>query len=213
MTEKICGKCHLSKPREEHFNKDKSQEDGFCRYCRACRTEKRQQWYVEHKVEKAAADKAYRERNKEKVLARAAQYRANNAEQVKAYFRNRYATDPEFAKHKKQASEEWRKANPERHKKRRREYKAKHRRRMHLKAKFGLTLEQYDQMVIAQNGLCAICLRPPTGIYPDKLGVDHCHTTGKVRALLCRDCNSALGLFQDNAELLQKAAEYLARHA
>ncbi len=77
---------------------------------------------------------------------------------------------------------------------------------------YALTREQYDAMVIAQDGRCAICKLPPHGPRPsDKiLHVDHDHKTGKVRGLLCGIHNRALGAFQDSLELLWEAGIYLA---
>lgn len=217
MIEKTCGKCLTSKPREENFNKDKSQEDGYCRYCRACRTLKRQKWYTEHKEEKAVADKAYRERNKEKVSAHAAQYRKGNAETIKAYFRNRTLNDPEYAERKRRAARQWEIDNPEKKRARSRQYKATRRYHLHLKSRFGITQADYDAMVAAQGNLCAICGQPPKGKRP-KLYVDHCHKaeqagTMKIRQLLCQSCNIGLGAFRDDPDLLQAAIAYLARHA
>jgi hypothetical protein len=83
-----------------------------------------------------------------------------------------------------------------------------------LKAKYGLTLEQYHEMVKAQDNLCAICQQPEmvadhrTGI-PRALAVDHCHKTGKVRGLLCTHCNKGLGHFNDNVTNMARAIEYL----
>lgn len=74
-----------------------------------------------------------------------------------------------------------------------------------LQAKYNLTPESHAAMLADQNGLCRICKRP----FADQICVDHCHTTGKVRALLCRNCNMGIGLFADDAALLQSAAAYV----
>ncbi len=72
---------------------------------------------------------------------------------------------------------------------------------------YGITPEQYDEMVEEQEGRCAICGElPPEG---ERLHVGHCHRKGALRKLLCRSCNTALGLLRDSPELLRKAAEYL----
>lgn len=73
---------------------------------------------------------------------------------------------------------------------------------------YGLSLEQYKQMLQAQNGVCKICKGLDNGPW-NRLAVDHCHTTGKVRGLLCAKCNKGLGQFCDNPQLLKQAAEYL----
>lgn len=74
---------------------------------------------------------------------------------------------------------------------------------------YGVTPEQYVNMYDAQGGGCAICHQP---CMTKQLSVDHCHQTGKVRALLCDRHNRALGYFDDSPELLRAAAEYLERH-
>lgn len=76
-----------------------------------------------------------------------------------------------------------------------------------LNKNYGLTREQYDAMLEAQGGTCAICRNPPTATR--MLDVDHCHGTQKVRGLLCTSCNNGLGRFKDNPELLKRAAIYL----
>lgn len=85
-------------------------------------------------------------------------------------------------------------------------------RKSHLKKKYGLTLEDWSSMLIAQNSCCAICKTHIDNCTHQQLAVDHCHATGKVRALLCDLCNTALGKFKDNPELLREAADYVERH-
>lgn len=77
--------------------------------------------------------------------------------------------------------------------------------------KFGITLEQYKIMLQDQNNKCAICATSEcsSGV---SFAVDHCHVTGKVRALLCGACNTGLGKFKDNFDLLEKASKYLKLH-
>jgi len=81
-----------------------------------------------------------------------------------------------------------------------------------LKSTYGLTLSQYETMLRAQNACCAICGKPEVRVRMERrtsLNVDHDHTTGKVRALLCYNCNSGLGHFKDSPNLLWRAAAYL----
>ena len=75
--------------------------------------------------------------------------------------------------------------------------------------RYGLTLDQYDEMLARQNGRCAICLRFPEAT--NKMHVDHCHVTGKIRGILCRSCNWALGQFREDRYSLSRAIEYLSR--
>lgn len=91
-------------------------------------------------------------------------------------------------------------------------------RRSHLKRLYGLTLEAEAAMLAEQNGVCAICRMPETMTNKQTgdvltLAVDHCHQTGKNRGLLCRWCNTALGMFKDSPERFRAAADYLDRHA
>ncbi|MDQ3898389.1 MAG: endonuclease VII domain-containing protein [Actinomycetota bacterium] len=79
----------------------------------------------------------------------------------------------------------------------------------HLKRKYGITLAQYDGMLEAQGGGCCICGRPPRDDI--SLHVDHDHSTGEIRGILCFRCNNALADFQEEQQLLEKAAAYLDR--
>lgn len=81
-----------------------------------------------------------------------------------------------------------------------------------LKKHYGVTLDWYNEQLVKQNGVCAICGQPETAIIHGKqisLAVDHCHDTGKVRKLLCRACNQAIGLLRHDRNLLRSAIEYL----
>jgi hypothetical protein len=80
-------------------------------------------------------------------------------------------------------------------------------RRSSYKRRYGITLDQYEQMLADQGGVCTICRRPSVFEY---LAVDHDHQTGVIRALLCQHCNAGLGNFRDSPELLAAAAAYLA---
>jgi recombination endonuclease VII len=76
----------------------------------------------------------------------------------------------------------------------------------HLKRRYGITADEADLMLDAQNGLCAICEAAPAA------HVDHDHDAGTVRQLLCFNCNGGLGQFKDNPALLRAAADYVERH-
>ena len=85
-----------------------------------------------------------------------------------------------------------------------------------LLKRYGITLEQYNQMSSSQNGVCAICQEAETS--KDKSGkirdlaVDHCHSTGKVRGLLCNRCNHGIGKLRDSIDVLLDAAAYIQKH-
>jgi Recombination endonuclease VII. len=73
-----------------------------------------------------------------------------------------------------------------------------------LRKKYGMTEDDYNKLLAKQKGRCAIC-----GKYK-KLVVDHCHTTNKVRGLLCNNCNSMLGFSEDDPTVLSAGMKYLA---
>jgi len=95
--------------------------------------------------------------------------------------------------------------------------RAKDNRHAHaMRSTYGITPEQYQRMVDAQGGVCAICQKPETSVHGSgtqfRLAVDHCHSGGAVRGLLCQRCNRALGLFGDDVTLMEAAISYLERH-
>lgn len=80
----------------------------------------------------------------------------------------------------------------------------------HLRRKFGITIEQYNELLEQQGGVCAICFKTPEeeGV---NLAVDHNHKTGEVRGILCRYCNHRLVGRHTDADLVQRIADYLRR--
>jgi hypothetical protein len=115
-----------------------------------------------------------------------------------------------YSSHKKQElnrAKKRRKEHPEIFKKWREEHRY-YTKNWHLKKNYGITLVQYNEMLIAQNGTCIICKREE--IDKNKsLAVDHDHQTGKVRGLLCRRCNTVLGLLNENPEIFNTFINYL----
>jgi len=84
-------------------------------------------------------------------------------------------------------------------------------RKTHIMRKFGMTIEEYEYMFLVQDGVCAICKNPcETGM---NLAVDHNHETGKIRGLLCKNCNTAIGLLKENTDTMIKAIDYLNFHS
>lgn len=86
-------------------------------------------------------------------------------------------------------------------------HKEKHRNST-LKRRYDISLNEYNQLLQEQNGCCAICGTTNEQMIK-RMHVDHNHTTGKVRGLLCDKCNRGLGFFNDDASQLKKALEYL----
>lgn len=112
---------------------------------------------------------------------------ASNQDKIKAY-REYYKSNPEYrAKKKAYHKKKW------------------------LSDEYGLTLEQYEGMLKEQGHCCAICKngRPDVSGKKTMFHVDHDHTTGKIRGLLCHSCNVSIGLMKDSPSLLRQAAEYL----
>lgn len=107
----------------------------------------------------------------------------------------------------------WREKNKEHCRKYKKEQYKKstyeYRRLKHIKARYGITIEEYEEMYQKQNGVCAICFNKC-----DKkavLSVDHCHDTSVVRGLLCDNCNNMLGRAKDNIFNLMSGIKYLAK--
>ena len=138
----------------------------------------------------------------------------DDAETLRAQARARYARDSE--KHRKQKRDSVAR-DPERHRERNRQWLREHgaawraardprtARDVQLRSLYGISIDEYEQMFTVQNGRCKVCKdRPARGLF-----VDHCHTTGEVRGLLCHHCNTGIGLFSDSPELLYRAIVYL----
>jgi hypothetical protein len=105
---------------------------------------------------------------------------------------------------------QWQRDNPERHQAKQREYAESGKkkiadRKSHLKRTYGLTLEDFDAMLAAQGGGCAICGKPNVD------HIDHDHRSGRVRGILCFGCNVAIGQMDDDPDRLITAMAYLAR--
>jgi hypothetical protein len=129
---------------------------------------------------------------------------ARSAEYQRARYQ-KLRENPEFLAKRAKSVREWSQQHPER--------RSEHYRRKYLK-QYGLTIKEYDRMLEEQKGVCAICGQPETFVTkhgkPCRLAVDHDHTTGKVRALLCGVCNKRLGHLE--SAWLTKAEAYLVKH-
>lgn len=103
----------------------------------------------------------------------------------------------EGAQAHRDSSKRWREANNERHKDN------------NARWQYGVEHGTYDTMFTAQNGQCAICKTTEPGLGTKRFAIDHCHTSGRVRGLLCHRCNQGLGYFKDDAERIHRAIQYL----
>lgn len=139
-----------------------------------------------------------------KEYARTRKWRAEHKIEQQEYFKKLWGTPERQASHKIQAKESYErsKVNPS--------FKSQRKRNAFLWGlkQYGLTEVLYHKMLKEQNGLCAICKNKPK-----RFSIDHCHSTGRVRALLCNNCNAGLGFFKDSPELLVIAEAYLRKHS
>jgi 5-methylcytosine-specific restriction endonuclease McrA len=118
------------------------------------------------------------------------------AEKRNAARRAKYAADAALREKVRSGVMEWQRANPDKRKAQR------------LKP-YGITHAEFTAMLAAQNGRCAICGHSDLSVPNLFPLVDHCHKTGKVRGLLCMNCNQAIGKMGDDPERLRRAALYL----
>ena len=128
----------------------------------------------------AAGRKRWYAENREREIARVKEWQQANAERLNAYRRVHNAT-------------------PERRRKQRDTY---------YRRTFGISADDVDAMLEAQGGGCAICGERPARLA--SVHVDHCHDTGRIRGLLCLNCNQGIGKLGEDPERLRRAAEYLA---
>jgi len=156
-------------------------------YCASCRKKRRSR--VKAAVYRTSArgvarKKAYRRRNRDRLRAYARAYRAAHRQRMREVWKRWYVS------------------------KRRERIEYAH--LWNVQKRYGLSRDEYDTLVKRQNGLCAVCGKPPRSKF--RLSVDHCHATGTVRGLLCSDCNLILGYAHDNPHVLRAAARYIEHH-
>ena len=84
-----------------------------------------------------------------------------------------------------------------------------YRRQQRLERRYGITHEDYLQMLVRQAGVCAVCSRPEALTRYGRLSIDHNHETGEIRGLLCDGCNASLGHLQEDPETIRKLADYI----
>lgn len=82
-------------------------------------------------------------------------------------------------------------------------------RKYYLKTTYGITPEEYEELLEKQNHACALCNNERSGPMRIRLAIDHCHETGRIRGLLCQRCNWAIGQLGDNEEALKNALDYI----
>lgn len=150
------------------------------------------EYYEANKERIKAESRAYYHANKARSREQGRKYRHKHRARLCAYHRQYYKDN---AKRLKADKAKYRKANPELYS------------LIKRKSAYGITPEQFKNMLKSQGRRCAICLKKFNK--PKQTHVDHCHKTGKVRGILCHLCNAALGFFGDSIEVLRSAISYL----
>jgi hypothetical protein len=184
---KICSICRQSKD-EKEFTKDNHRKDGLCLNCRTCA----HAIYEKNKERISAYDKEYYRTHKKQYSEKNKIYRQTHKEQIRARVNSQ-----EFKDKRNKLDRARRKEDPKKSYERYR--------RRDLRKLYGMTLEDYQELLKSQNGVCAICGLTSTSF----MTVDHDHGTGVVRGILCSNCNTALGLIKDNTETLNRMIAYL----
>ena len=165
--------------------------------------------YYETNKEKS---KAYREANKEKIKAKSKAYYEANKEKIKAKRKAYYEANKEKTKAYYEATKEKRKAKSKAYNEANKEKRKAYNLAYTLKYKYNMTLEERDRMLKKQNNKCKICkitVHKNKTCKNNTACIDHCHTTNKIRGILCPFCNTGLGYFKDNTESLTNALTYL----
>ena len=151
-----------------------------------------------------------------KAAERMRRWRAENSEvhreREKARYWKNKAENPDALREKSRvAMAEWRKKNPERAKANQQRYYANNPEKVRatvVKYRYGITLEQWHTIFEQQGNRCAICGVTETRGWC----VDHCHSTGRVRGILCHPCNTGIGFMEEDTERLSRAIDYLRSH-
>lgn len=146
------------------------------------RNERRRAYYAANQEKIAEQRRAYREANKEQYYTKRREYRQRTKDQQAEYRKKYYQNNRESALL---------------------------RRRRREAAKYGLTIEQYNLLIAEAHGNCNLCGTTEPGGPHNKFNVDHSHTTGTIRGVLCQACNTGIGKLGDTYESLVRAAEYL----
>jgi hypothetical protein len=150
-----------------------------------------------HAAEKRAYLREYYKANKWRYSKR--RWTQEQRDAYNARRRDRYKADPAMQARYRADAKAWQEANPRK-------------RRDQVLRKYGITTEDYARILAEQGGGCAICKRPHCDDWKRRLHVDHCHGTGRVRGLLCSQCNFGVGNFVNDPLLLEAAALYLRTH-
>lgn len=220
----VCAVCGVTFSKHHHLTK-------YCsKQCKKVASNNRSKdHYNENKQAYIDRAKAYGKDRPDKLKEYQKNRRENKKECIKASQKKYYEKHKDIIKDKSKAynsTEErkdymvnYRESNKDKLNGHSRKYKKKPRSKKiskngHLKRKFGITLDDYNNMLTEQGGKCMICKNTETSVENKTgnvkdLAVDHCHSTGKIRGLLCFRCNTTIGRFEDDIELLKSAIKYI----
>lgn len=178
---KTCTKCSCEKDESGFYMR--SNKKSIDSQCKECVKKRAVEWWDKNPDKRKISDRIYRSKNKVKLYAAARKWALNNPEKRKKICR------------------EWRRNNPGVE------------RNYRYSSKYGISLEDYNQLYDQQNGLCLICGKGESRTLKGsitRLVVDHDHSNGKVRGLLCHACNYTLGIVGDDIKILLSMMNYLA---
>jgi hypothetical protein len=165
---------------------------------------------LEKRQKKLDTQRRYREKNRDNLNEKNREYRKNNKEIVRESNRKWSANNRDKVNEKQRRYAE---RNKEKLKLKQHQFYLKNKdkvKEFSLLRKYNISLEQYKKMLKDQHNKCLLCQTKDEDTTSKFLVVDHCHKTGKVRGLLCNPCNTGIGLFKENIEVLEKTIKYLA---
>jgi len=190
-----CSDCETFKSTSEYPPSKVKRGSGECNPCSAAR--RRLKCRTDGHARRKNADSSGRSyaKHREKISERARLLRLANLEEHRAADRAWWNANANTDKFKKRRKERY---MPDKYK----DYA--------LRKTYGISIESYNAMIESQGRVCAICLKCFSK-NKKKPHVDHCHATGKIRGILCHNCNLGIGQFEDNVEHLSNAIQYLER--
>lgn len=232
METKPCKKCGVEKPISE-FEPRYEKPGKFRDQCILCQNLYRKKWYAEKrgikrlrrketreadpkfcfgcKTEKRLTEFGWHDRNKNqhrnlcKACVSEHSHDYNQSPRGKEKRKSWMERNEELIEKYKKIARLKDLIHPEKKKEKNHEYR--------IRYDYRMSKEEYDRLLKDQNGECAICgSNKPYKQDGKKFAIDHNHETGKIRGLLCFNCNAGLGHFKDSASLLQKAIDYLGRY-
>jgi hypothetical protein len=179
METKTCCRCHHEKLLNEFPSQLKRGKRIITGACLDCVKVQRRESYLRHHESRKARNRAAHAANRQERNARSSTYHTEHREEATLYYQNNRT---------KILEADWRRR---------------------IKRLYGVTVEDYQRMLALQEGKCALCKTEQPWTRSGRFAIDHDHATGRVRALLCHNCNKGIGNLKDDPELLRNAANYI----